>query len=87
MRENAATRSVRFEPLRPASRTTLIVGIVVGPFLWLVVIAVAAWLFHYTWAIMLGLVVVVASFVLALVGLAILRRERVRQEKRFVDTG
>ena len=37
MREDAATSSVRFEPLHPASRTSLIVGVVLGPLLWLVV--------------------------------------------------
>ena len=87
MREDAATSSVRFEPLHPASRASLIAGVVLGPLLWLVALAVAAWFFEYTWAIALGLVVTVASFFLALVVLALLRRARVRQERRYVDGG
>ena len=58
-----------------------------GPLLWLVALAVAAWFFEYTWAIAVGLAVTVASFVVALVVLALLRRGRVRQERRYVDSG
>ncbi len=87
MREDAATSAVRFEPLHPASRTSLIVGVVLGPLLWLVAIAIAAWFFEYTWAIALGLLVTVASFLLALVVLALLRQARRRQERRYVDGG
>lgn len=87
MREDAHTSSVRFEPLHPASRASLILGVVVGPVLWLVAIAVAAWFFEYTWAIALGLVVTVTSFLVALVVLALLRTGRVRQEERYVDSG
>ena len=65
---------MRFEPLYPASRASLIVGVVLGPLLWLVAIAIAAWVFEYTWAIALGLLVTVASFFLALVVLALLRQ-------------
>ena len=65
----------------------MIVGVVVGPLLWLVALAAVAWFFEYTWAIALGLLVTVASFVVALVALALLRRARVRQEKRYVDSG
>jgi uncharacterized membrane protein len=86
MRENAAT-SVRFEPLHPASRATLVAGVVLGPLLWLVALAIVAWFFEYTWAITVGLAVTFASFVLALVVLALLRRGRVRQERRYVDSG
>ena len=86
MHEGAVTSSVRFEPLHPASRASLIVGVVLGPFLWLVVIAVAAWFFEYTWAIALGLVLTVASFLIALAVLALLRHLRLRQERRYVDS-
>jgi hypothetical protein len=87
MPQDAVTSSVRFEPLHPASRASLILGVVVGPLLWLVAIAVAAWFFEYTWAIALGLLVTVATFLVALVALALFRVARVRQEKRYVDTG
>ena len=87
MRQVAATSSVRFEPLHPASRAVLIVGVVVGPLLWLAAIAVAAWFFEYTWAIALGVLVTVASFLVALVVLVLLRAGRVRQEERYVDNG
>ena len=86
MREDVATSSVRFEPLRPASRSSLIAGVVIGPLLWLVVLAVGAWAFDYSWAIALGLLIVVVSFVVALFVLSLLRAARVRQEKRYVDS-
>ena len=79
--------SVRFEPLYPASRASLIAGVVLGPLLWLVVIAVAAWFFEYIWAIALGLLVTVASFLLALVVLVLLRHLRLQHERRNVDSG
>ena len=86
MREDVARSSVRFEPLHPASRSSLIVGVVVGPLLWLVVLALGAWVFEYSWAIALGLLVVVVTFVFALIVLSLLRAWRVRQEKRYVDS-
>ena len=85
MREDIARSPVRFEPLYPASRSSLIVGVVVGPLLWLVVLALGAWVFQYSWAIALGLLVVVFTFVVALIVLSLLRAWRVRQEKRYVD--
>ena len=53
--------TMRFEPLRPASRGRLIAGFMLGPLLWLVALLVAAWLFDYSWAIALGLLVTVVS--------------------------
>ena len=85
MREHVATSSVRFEPLRRASRSTLIVGVVIGPLLWLVVIAGGAYLLRYSWAVALGVLVAVASFVVALSVFGLLWAARVRQEKRYVD--
>jgi ABC-type transport system involved in Fe-S cluster assembly fused permease/ATPase subunit len=85
VRENATTSSVRFEPIRPASRASVVAGVVLGPLLWLAALAVAAWFFEYSWAIAVGLAVTVASFVLALIVLALIWRGRVRQEERYVD--
>lgn len=86
MREDVRTSSVRFEPLHPASRSSLILGVVVGPLLWLVVLAVGAWVFSYSWAIVLGLLIVVVSFVVALCVLSLLRAARLKQERRYVDS-
>ena len=87
MRQGPATSSVHFEPLHPASRSAVIVGVLVGPLLWLVALIAVAWFFEYTWAIALGLLVTVTTFLVALVALALFRGARVRQEKRYVDTG
>jgi uncharacterized membrane protein len=78
---------VRFEPLHPASRRSLVAGVVVGPLLWLLLLALAAWVFEYSWAIALGLAITVAAFLVSLVVLALLRNGRVRQERRYVDRG
>ncbi len=78
---------MRFEPLHPASRASLIAGVVLGPLLWLVAIAIAALVFEYSWAIALGVGVTVASFFVSLVVLTLLREGRVRQEERYVDGG
>jgi uncharacterized membrane protein len=86
MREDVAKSSVRFEPLQPASRSRLIAGVVIGPLLWLVVLALSAWVFEYTWAIAVGMLVVVVSIIVSLIVLSLLRVTRVRQEKRYVDS-
>ena len=78
---------VRFDPLHPASRASLVAGVVLGPLLWLVGFAIAAWFFEYSWAIAFGSAVTVASFVVALVVLTLIREGRVRQEERYVDGG
>jgi hypothetical protein len=77
--------SVRFQPLRPASRGRLAVALVLGPLLWVVALAVAAWLFAYTWAIQIGLLVTLGSFLVALAMLAVLRTGRERQARRYAD--
>jgi ABC-type transport system involved in multi-copper enzyme maturation permease subunit len=74
--------SLRFEPLRPASRARLIAGAVVGPLLWLVALIVAAWLFEYSWAIGFGLLVTVVALVVSLIVLAVLHSARRRAERR-----
>jgi hypothetical protein len=76
----------RFEPLRPASRARLILGVVVGCLLWLAVLMLSAWLFEYGWAITLGLLVAVVPFVISLTVLALLRAGRRREERRYVDS-
>jgi small-conductance mechanosensitive channel len=87
MPQDADSSSVRFEPLHPASRSAVIVGVVVGPLLWLVAIVAVALFFEYTWAIALGLLVTVATFLVALAVLALFRVARIRQERRYVDAG
>jgi hypothetical protein len=87
MSNEAGRSSVRFEPLRPASRARLAAGLVFGPIMWLVALVVAAWLFKYGWAIQVGLVITVGSFVLAFAALAVLRGGRRREERRYVDRG
>ena len=86
MPDNAAHPSVHFEPLRPASRARVIAAIVLGPLLWLVALIVGAWLFEYSWAIGVGLLVTFAAFLVSLVVLTVLRAGRRRQDKRYRKT-
>jgi hypothetical protein len=65
----------------------LIAGVVLGPLLWLLLLAIVALVFSYSWAIALGLAVTAASFFVSLVVLSVLREGRVRQEERYVDGG
>ncbi len=76
---------MRFEPLRPVSRRRLIVAIVLGPVLWLVAFAVAAWFLVSTRAIQLGLAITLASFVVGFLVLLVLWTGRRREERRYVD--
>ena len=76
---------VQFEPIRPASRGRVIAAIVLGPILWLVALIAAAWLFDYSLAIALGLLVTAASFLVSLAALTLLRARRQRQERRYAD--
>lgn len=78
---------VRFEPLRPASRKRLLLGIVVGPLLWVVSLIVVAVVLHFTSAIELGLLVALISAVVSTIGLVLLRQGRVRQENRYAARG
>jgi uncharacterized RDD family membrane protein YckC len=77
--------SVRFEPRRPASGVRLIAGFIFGPLLWLVALAVAASLFVNSSLIVIGLLVTLASFVVSLIVLALMRAGRLREERRYVD--
>jgi divalent metal cation (Fe/Co/Zn/Cd) transporter len=78
--------SVRFQPLRPASRGRLLAAFVFGPLLWLAALAVVAWLFVNSTVIVLGLLVAAASFVISLVVLAGLYAGRRREERQYVDS-
>lgn len=78
---------VRFEPLRPASRKRLLVGIVVGPLLWLVALISVAWVLHIGFAIELGLLIALISAVVSTIVLVLLRQSRDRQEKRYAGRG
>ena len=77
--------SVRFEPLRAASRRRLIAGLILGPVIWLVAFMITAYLLQNSWAIEAGLLIALGSFVIAFAVLAILRQARIRQEQRYVD--
>ena len=79
--------SVRFEPLRPASRGRLIAGFVLGPVLWLLALVAVAWAFDYSLAIALGLLVTVVAFFVSLIVLALLHAGRRRQERRYAERG
>lgn len=87
MSRDTERSGVQFEPLRPASSRRLIAAIVLGPLLWVIALIVAAWLFAYSWAIQLALLVTLASFLLALVVLSLMRQGRVRQERRYAARG
>ncbi len=79
--------TVRFEPLRPASRKRLLMGFMLGPLLWVVGLIVVGWVFHYTSAIELGLLIALISAIVSTVALVLLRQGRVRQEKRYAARG
>jgi hypothetical protein len=78
---------VRFEPLRPVSRARLIAAFVLGPILWLGGLVVVAVAVERSWAIAVGLLVTLASFIVSLVVLALVHSARRRQEERYVDAG
>jgi len=65
----------------------LIAALIFGPILWLIALIVVAWLVAYTWAIELGLLVALASFVVSLFVLALLRDGRRREERDYAARG
>jgi hypothetical protein len=84
---NEAGRSrVRFQALKPAPRRRVIAAFIVGPVMWVVALVLLALTVEQTDAIALGLLAALASFVVALVLLAVVRAARVRNEKRYVDS-
>jgi hypothetical protein len=80
---DARPYQTRFRPLRPASRPTLIAAMTVGPLLWVVALVFVAVLFDRTDAIEFALLIAVASFTVSFVVLAVLRRARIREERRY----
>ena len=76
-----------FEPLRPARGTKLILAAVIGPIAWVVAWIVAAWLIVRTDAIELGLLVTIASFLIAVPILCLLAWGRNREQRRFERSG
>jgi hypothetical protein len=74
--------STPFEPLHPAPRRRLIAAFVAGPVLWLVAIVVALLVIDRSDAVELGLLITLASFVVATSGLLALYALRRRQESR-----
>ena len=85
MGKEADPRPVRFEPLRPASRGRLVAGFLLGPVLWLLALVAAGWVFDYTAATGLGLLVTAASFCVSLIVLALLHAARRREEWRHAQ--
>jgi hypothetical protein len=73
----------RFQPLRPESRAQLIATVAVGPFLWWVAIDIATLLVYRFDAIVIGVLVVIASFLLATIVLSLLWLGRRREERRY----
>jgi membrane-associated phospholipid phosphatase len=78
---------VRFKPLRPASRKRIVIGIIVGPLLWVVALITVAWVVHYTSAIELGLLIALISAVVSTIVLILMRESRIREEKRYAARG
>src|SRR5262249_41215726 len=75
--------AVQFEPLRPASRRALVLGLVFGPVIWLVALIAVAATLRYNRAIELGLLVAVGSFLVSYFLLMLIGSARQRQEKRY----
>jgi len=72
-----------FEPLRPASHGGLAALLLAVPFLWVAALIVVAFALRYGRFVEIALVVLVVSFLLAIVVLVPMRRRRVREEEDF----
>jgi ABC-type proline/glycine betaine transport system permease subunit len=72
-----------FEPLRPARGAKLMLAAVIGPIAWVIAWLVAAWLIYRTDAIESGLLLTIASFLIAIPILGLLALGRNREERRF----
>jgi hypothetical protein len=89
-RRSASTEAVRsdevddrFRPMRAASGPRLMAAMVLGPFLWVVGLVIVAVLVHRTDAIELGVLIAVASMLVAVPILIVLRLGRQREERRY----
>jgi hypothetical protein len=76
-----------FQPLRPAKGTKLVLAAVIGPIAWVIAWLVAALLIYYSDVIELGLLLTLASFLIALPILGLLAWGRNREERRFEREG
>ena len=65
----------------------MLVGVVLGPLLWIVALVTVALVLHFTSAIELGLLIALISAVVSTIVLVLLRQGRVRQEKRYAARG
>ena len=73
--------STRFSPLRRASRGRRKLLLIAGPLLWFVALLVLAAVISRTSAVEYALLILVASFVAALLWLLWMRAARVRSER------
>jgi hypothetical protein len=87
VRTESESPIARFEPLRPASRKRLIVGIVIGPVLWVIALSTVAWVLHVSFAIELGLLLAAICGVVSAIVLVLVRHARIRQEDRYAARG
>jgi hypothetical protein len=76
-----------FRPLRPAKGKKLILAALIGPVAWVLAWLVAAWLIYRTDVVELGLLLTIASFLIALPILGLLAWGRNREERRFEREG
>jgi uncharacterized membrane protein YoaK (UPF0700 family) len=77
----------RFRPMRTASGQRLMAAIVLGPFLWVVGLVIVAVLVHRTDAVEFGVLIAVASILVAVPILIALRLGRQREERRYAARG
>jgi membrane protein DedA with SNARE-associated domain len=77
----------RFRPLRTASGPRLIAASVLGSSLWMLGLVVVAVLVHRTQAVELGLLIAVATVLVAVPILILFRLDRRREERRYAARG
>lgn len=82
-RQDVDRRGDTFTPLRPTTRSRLVLSYIVGPVMWIVALAIAAWLVEKTDAIEIGAIITAASFLISLVALSLMRIGRDREERRY----
>lgn len=86
MPANRHELEARFRPLRPASRTRLILASILGPLAWVLAVLLAALLVQATFQIELGGLVTAVSLTVAAAVLVLLRRGREKEERDYVDS-